>query len=63
MYDVRRDDAVLRAVAGVKGEFDKLRKNYQERREWSSLEIICDDEQTASKLNELGFTASLVCTK
>lgn len=59
VYDVRRDDAALRAVAGVKGEFDKLRKNYQERREWSSLEIICDDEQTASKLNALGFKARL----
>lgn len=26
MYDVRRDDAPLRKVAGVAGEFDKLRK-------------------------------------
>ncbi|VTP84557.1 erythronate-4-phosphate dehydrogenase [Proteus vulgaris] len=26
VYDVRRDDASLRKVAGVKGEFDKLRK-------------------------------------
>lgn len=63
VYDVRRDDAALRAVAGVTGEFDKLRKNYQERREWSSFEVICDDEQTASKLNALGFKASLVSTK
>ncbi|EPG7577777.1 4-phosphoerythronate dehydrogenase PdxB [Providencia huaxiensis] len=59
VYDVRRDDAALRAVAGGKGEFDKLRKNYQERREWSSLEIICDNEQTASQLNALGFKTRL----
>ena len=26
MYDVRRDDAPLRKVAGIAGEFDKLRK-------------------------------------
>ncbi|MEA7604760.1 DUF3410 domain-containing protein, partial [Salmonella enterica subsp. enterica serovar Agona] len=28
VYDVRRDDAPLRKVAGIPGEFDKLRKNY-----------------------------------
>lgn len=33
VYDVRRDDAPLRKVAGIPGEFDKLRKNYLERRE------------------------------
>lgn len=26
VYDVRRDDAPLRKVAGIPGEFDKLRK-------------------------------------
>jgi erythronate-4-phosphate dehydrogenase len=29
VYDVRRDDALLRKVAGIPGEFDKLRKNYR----------------------------------
>ncbi|STT25752.1 erythronate-4-phosphate dehydrogenase [Klebsiella pneumoniae] len=48
VYDVRRDDAPLRKVAGVAGEFDKLRKNYQERREWSSLYVQCSDEQAAT---------------
>ena len=57
VYDVRRDDAALRAVAAIPGEFDKLRKHYQERREWSSLEVICHDEQTAAQLNALGFNA------
>lgn len=59
VYDVRRDDSSLRAVAGIPGEFDKLRKHYQERREWSSLTVQCDSEQTAQLLNELGFNAKI----
>ncbi|MGP4878480.1 DUF3410 domain-containing protein, partial [Klebsiella pneumoniae] len=39
------------------GEFDKLRKNYQERREWSSLYVQCSDEQAATLLRQLGFNA------
>lgn len=57
VYDVRRDDAPLRKVAGVPGEFDKLRKNYQERREWSSLYVQCSDAQAATLLRQLGFNA------
>ena len=57
VYDVRRDDAPLRKVAGIPGEFDKLRKNYLERREWSSLYIQCDDAEAASLLHKLGFSA------
>ncbi len=57
VYDVRRDDAPLRKVAGIPGEFDKLRKHYQERREWSSLYIQCDDAQAAITLQNLGFSA------
>ncbi|HCH50209.1 MAG TPA: 4-phosphoerythronate dehydrogenase PdxB [Proteus sp.] len=57
VYDVRRDDAPLRQVAGIKGEFDKLRKFYPVRREWSSLQVICDNETTASTLNAIGFNA------
>ncbi|WP_202303168.1 4-phosphoerythronate dehydrogenase PdxB [Dryocola clanedunensis] len=57
VYDVRRDDAPLRKVAAVPGEFDKLRKNYLERREWSSLFIQCDDEPAAQTLQKLGFSA------
>jgi len=58
VYDVRRDDALLRKVAGIPGEFDRLRKNYVERREWSSLYVICDDADAAALLNKLGFTAT-----
>ena len=57
VYDVRRDDALLRKVAGIPGEFDKLRKHYLERREWSSLYVICDDADAAALLNNLGFNA------
>ncbi|MBV8874092.1 MAG: 4-phosphoerythronate dehydrogenase PdxB [Metakosakonia sp.] len=57
VYDVRRDDALLRKVAGIPGEFDKLRKNYLERREWSSLYVPCDDDQAATLLQKLGFNA------
>lgn len=60
VYDVRRDDAPLRKVAGQAGEFDKLRKHYQERREWSSLTVQCDDESSAALLTALGFTATIL---
>lgn len=57
VYDVRRDDAPLRKVAAIPGEFDRLRKNYLERREWSSLRVICDSEQAAALLKQIGFNA------
>lgn len=57
VYDVRRDDALLRKVAAHKGEFDRLRKNYQERREWSSLEVMCDSREATTLLSKLGFNA------
>lgn len=55
VYDVRRDDAPLRKVAGQAGEFDRLRKHYQERREWSSLRVRCDNSASAELLLRLGF--------
>lgn len=59
VYDVRRDDAPLRQVAGIRGEFDRLRKTYPERREWSSLWVTCDDSTTAQQLTALGFSAQV----
>ena len=59
VYDVRRDDAPLRQVAAIPGEFDRLRKTYQERREWSSLQVVCDNAATAALLVKLGFNAIL----
>ncbi|VFS48439.1 Erythronate-4-phosphate dehydrogenase [Moellerella wisconsensis] len=60
VYDVRRDDAPLRKVAAMAGEFDKLRKNYPERREWSSLCVACDNRETLAQLTALGFTTQLI---
>lgn len=57
VYDVRRDDAELRKVAAIPGEFDRLRKEYQERREWSSLTVQCSDQRAAQTLQALGFNA------
>ncbi len=62
VYDVRRDDAPLRKVAAKPGEFDRLRKQYEERREWSSLQVNCDNEATAEQLIQLGFNAILSST-
>ena len=60
VYDVRRDDAPLRRVAGKSGEFDRLRKFYEERREWSSLRVHCDNQATADLLNKLGFNSDVI---
>lgn len=57
VYGVHRDDAPLRKVTGIPGEFDKLRKNYLERCEWPPLYVICDDVSAASLLCKLGFNA------
>lgn len=57
VYDVRRDDAPLRRVASLPGEFDRLRRQYRERREWSSLRVACDDAAAVALLRELGFDA------
>ncbi|PHM72650.1 4-phosphoerythronate dehydrogenase PdxB [Xenorhabdus sp. KJ12.1] len=60
VYDVRRDDAPLRQVAGQNGAFDQLRKNYPERREWSSLTVHCDSESSAQLLSQIGFDAKVI---
>ncbi|MXP56084.1 DUF3410 domain-containing protein [Pantoea sp. Mhis] len=58
IYDISYDDMMLRKVATSPTGFDYLRKTYQERREWSSLQIICNDIDTTYILKNLGF-----CTK
>ncbi|MDE1473296.1 4-phosphoerythronate dehydrogenase PdxB [Xenorhabdus bovienii] len=60
VYDVRRDDAPLRQVAEQDGAFDRLRKNYPERREWSSLTVHCDSESSAQLLSGIGFNAKTI---
>jgi len=58
VYDVRRDDALLRKKAGIKGGFDDLRKHYQERREWSSFCVESHHLESRSLLQKLGFSVS-----
>lgn len=60
VYDVRRDDSPLRKVAAQRGEFDRLRKEYVERREWSSLTVECDNADSASLLQQLGFSVRFI---
>lgn len=60
VYDVRRDDALLRQSIGKAGGFDALRKHYQQRREWASLKVVCDNATTATLLYRLGFTTQCV---
>ncbi|WP_457913541.1 DUF3410 domain-containing protein [Candidatus Gillettellia adelgis] len=55
VYDVRHDNSMLRTFAGITGEFDRLRKYHQERREWSSLYIQCNDSTSIELLIALGF--------
>ncbi|KYP97081.1 erythronate-4-phosphate dehydrogenase, partial [Sodalis-like endosymbiont of Proechinophthirus fluctus] len=57
VYNVRRDDIQLRRVAGLPGGFDRLRKQYYQRREWSSLCVETDDDTIADALRQLGFQA------
>lgn len=57
VYDVQRDDIQLRRAAGLSGEFDRLRKTYYQRREWSSLCVETDDSAGAASLMQLGFHA------
>ncbi|CRK85901.1 Erythronate-4-phosphate dehydrogenase [Candidatus Providencia siddallii] len=59
IYDVHRDDTDLRLFGITKIGFDKLRKNYKGRREWSSLKVVCDIYETVILLKKLGFTAFL----
>ncbi|MBJ7221397.1 MULTISPECIES: 4-phosphoerythronate dehydrogenase PdxB [unclassified Brenneria] len=63
VYDVRRDDALLRHCAHQQGGFDRLRKHYQERREWASLRVICADGASAECLRKLGFNATAMADR
>ncbi len=59
VYDVCPDDAALRRVAATVGGFDGLRRDYQERREWSSLGVQSDKVSDVSLLRTLGFHSTL----
>ncbi|AGH81119.1 erythronate-4-phosphate dehydrogenase [Psychromonas sp. CNPT3] len=54
VYDVRRDDALFRQMIDQTDGFDTMRKNYNERRELSTLKIDSEFEQT-QLLQSLGL--------
>ena len=61
-YDIRRDDALMRRLLKMDADarrlaFDYMRKNYSERREFSTLKIDANDcrSDTQQRLKRLGF--------
>ncbi|MCG2835725.1 4-phosphoerythronate dehydrogenase [Photobacterium sp. WH77] len=62
IYDVRKDDALFRrkmqAVddAAMASEFDKMRKNYWDRREYSAVTVEGQGHFGLESLAKLGFT-------
>ncbi len=56
VYDVRRDDAIFRKNIARPGSFDEMRKNYIERREFSSLTLVNTSQFAVESLYQLGFT-------
>lgn len=60
IYNVYYDDINFRKLKNINKEFDFFRKNYLNRREWSSVLVQCDDFQTTSVLKDLGFTVKLI---
>lgn len=60
VYDVRRDDAMFRHMVNIAGGFDKMRKQYPERRELSTLKIDLFSDKTHHaqliNLQQVGFT-------
>ena len=57
VYDLRRDDGILRKSLSEKG-FDHLRKSYPVRREFSTVTVKNNGSQFAEQLVTLGFTVS-----
>ncbi|MCE2571630.1 4-phosphoerythronate dehydrogenase [Motilimonas eburnea] len=56
VYDVRRDDHIMRAEINEPNGFDLMRKHYRERREFSTLSVSLGANQDARLLAALGFT-------
>ncbi len=61
IYDIRRDDARMRLLLKMPEAerliaFDSMRKNYSERREFSTLKVqVSHGDQTRDYLDRLGF--------
>ena len=63
VYDIRRDDAQMRKLSKLadaerRQEFDRLRKDYAERREFKTLSVLFNntDVKVRERLAALGFT-------
>lgn len=55
VYDVRKDDALFRRNIGPQGAFDKMRKEYWDRREYSAITIKGQSGFGLESLEKLGF--------
>ncbi|OIN28692.1 4-phosphoerythronate dehydrogenase [Vibrio barjaei] len=55
IYDVRKDDAIFRRKIHNEGGFDKMRKNYWDRREYGAILVKGNDSCNLAPLAELGF--------
>ncbi|MCY9845276.1 4-phosphoerythronate dehydrogenase [Vibrio caribbeanicus] len=55
VYDVRKDDALFRRNIHMQGAFDKMRKHYWDRREYSSIKVSGSDYHHLTMLEKLGF--------
>jgi erythronate-4-phosphate dehydrogenase len=55
IYDVRKDDALFRRLIGPAGAFDKMRKDYWDRREYSAVCLTGNPDCNLQPLAELGF--------
>ncbi|MGB1262889.1 MAG: 4-phosphoerythronate dehydrogenase [Cognaticolwellia sp.] len=54
VYDVRRDDAIFRQQITLQG-FDRIRKTYPTRREFSSITVSLDHTLSTDVPHQLGF--------
>ncbi|MGD8109480.1 4-phosphoerythronate dehydrogenase [Vibrio sp. TRT 17S01] len=55
IYDVRKDDALFRREIHNSGAFDMMRKQYWDRREYSSVRLYGDQHCNLEPLEKLGF--------
>ncbi|OBT15983.1 4-phosphoerythronate dehydrogenase [Vibrio sp. UCD-FRSSP16_10] len=55
IYDVRKDDALFRRKIGKAGAFDKMRKEYWDRREYGAVTLTGEASCNLQPLQELGF--------
>ncbi|MFY2508050.1 4-phosphoerythronate dehydrogenase [Vibrio pectenicida] len=55
IYDVRKDDSLFRREIDNNGAFDRMRKNYWDRREYSALTLRGNIETNLRPLAKLGF--------